>query len=158
MSLTKIATKISLQAIGGVAIGMLVDSLFTSKVVDDSTFVTVGSELFAQLLADSVLTYQFFDFMTRKGYSSNSLDPTKSVVYLISLFSSQPNVRAKLVAFVDYMQKRFTNTPILLGQLPKPPMAPNLKQDAINGQVPQSYTQHYSTHISRRRQRRPFYR
>ena len=94
--------------------------------------------------------------MTRKAYSSNSIDPTKLVVYLISLFSSQPNVRAKLVAFVDYMHKRFTNIPILLGQPPKQPMAPNLKQDAINGQVNQNYTQYYTIPLSR--QRRPFYK
>ena len=57
MSLSKIAIETSLQAMGGVAIGMLVDVLFTLKVVDDSNFVTVDSELFAQLLADSFLTY-----------------------------------------------------------------------------------------------------
>ena len=147
MSLSKIATESAFQAIGGVAIGMFVDGFFTHKVVDDSTFITVGSELLAQLIADSFLTYQFFDFMTKQGYGTN-IDPTKSVVYLISLFSSQLIVRAKLINFVDYMQKRFTNTPILLSQPPKQSMAPNKKQNAIDGQVNQNYTQHYTTALT----------
>ena len=151
MSLSKIATKTSLQAIGRVAIGTVVDGFFTQKVVDDTTFVTVGSELLAQLIADSFLTYQFFDFMTKRGYGSNTIDPTKSVVYLLSLFSSQPNIRAKLSSFVNYVQTRFTNTPVLMAQPPKKPMAPNLKQDAINGQISQNYTTlHNSAYISRR--------
>ena len=45
-------------------------------------------------------------------------------------------------------QKQFTNTPILLSQPPKPPMAPNLKQDSLNGQVNQNYTQHYTTPLT----------
>ena len=148
MSLSKIATETSLQAIGGVAIGMAVDGFFEHKNVDDSNFMMVGSKLLAQLIADSFLTYQFFDFITKRGYSSNGIDPTKSVVYLISLFSLQPNVRAKLINFIAYVQKRFLNTPILLNQPPKPPMARNQLQNSLNGQVNQNYTQHYTTPLT----------
>jgi hypothetical protein len=143
MALSKIASDTTFQAVGGSAIGLAVDHFFTSKQVDDTNFMMVGVELLAQLIADSFLTYTYFDFLTRRGYTSNGADQTRSVVYLLAFITSQPNLRSKMTNFIGYLQQRFNQTPLLVSKPNFQSLGPAQQANQQNGQTNQQYTQAY---------------
>lgn len=99
-----IAFRSTLQFVGGTAIGTALDTFMPTG----GHGLQQGVEIIAQLIAGSGLSYMYFDWMTRTGYSANN-DPTKALPFFMAFVVSQAKLASKMVQFKTYALKRLMN-------------------------------------------------
>ena len=133
MSLSKIASDTALQFAGESLIGVIADSFFPESSVNDSTVVQTSIEVIAQLMVDGFLTYSYFDWLARRGYTVEGSDPTRGLAFILAFLASQPKLRTKSGNLIQYLQQRFQKTYISTANTG--PYTPDYKNQIEEGQV-----------------------
>lgn len=100
----RIGNEVTSQYIGGSIIGRTLDYFFPeAESVNSKNIFKVGIETIGQLFLSGVLSVQFHSFSAGRGLNPNT-DPTRGVVFVVALFSSQPNLKMKMKDLVDYFE------------------------------------------------------
>jgi hypothetical protein len=107
MSIYNSAQQTTLQGLGGLIIGGVIDQFFhPHDAVSSSNALLVGGEIVLQLGLAGLLTAGYFDFLTRRGFREDSI---KGLAYYLTMLGSQPHLMSKIGALSKYIGSNFKN-------------------------------------------------
>jgi hypothetical protein len=109
-TINNVAQQTFFQAAGGIAIGTALDTLFGehSVPIDNTSFLKVLVEAFAQLGLSAFLAAFYFDFLSRRGVAADSV--SKNISFTLSMLYSQPNLGIKLREISDFVNQSLSKT------------------------------------------------
>lgn len=134
MSFTKVAQEVALQGIGGLLIGSAADSIFHPLAlgVNAENFPKVTGEVAIQLGLNGFATSMYYEFLYKRGIRGD--DPTKGVIFVVTLFAAQSRLQEKLMAVSKYISNLLRG---LGGEFSTPREVPKANQpNFINGVIP----------------------
>jgi hypothetical protein len=101
-----------LQAGGGIAVGAVVDAIFSEAPSDG--LVKLALVTGAQLAVNGVLSVMYFDMLSRRNLISGA-DATRGISYTTALLASQPVLMSRLQQLGSSLRSSIANFTVDLG-------------------------------------------